>query len=382
MKKIYDAAIIGGGISGLSCAHELSKNNINFILISPKLGGRMQTYGSNNMGADYFCKLYHHIKPYVKKKGPLPVYTYNFWDGKGYSNYFNMRHWVQFSSVLKLYFILKKYVKELDNTITLATQIGCTQSLLKNKFLLKLWNTSAIEFIQKNKLEKFENTYGRAIVNSTFFCKTEDLNAFHYLGNFIPLAVPSYEIDFKRTIEHLTKGYHANISYEKAVKIKKGKINTVFTNKSPYKTKNIVIAAPYNSMKKLFPELPKPDGMHSCFIHDVSGKLKKQFNKKKVIIFDPKKHPIGILWKQFDGSYIVSSYSEKPKLKDYFNSFKIKKTVHWNPAIIANKGNLISERLSSNIFIASDYNISGLEISAINGLYAANEIIKNTESKS
>ena len=62
-ERIYETRIIGGGISGLSCARKLQDEGRDFLLISKELGGRMMTSRSLNMdyGAAYMTEDYKNL---------------------------------------------------------------------------------------------------------------------------------------------------------------------------------------------------------------------------------------------------------------------------------------------------------------------------------
>ena len=66
----YDLIIIGGGISGLACAKNLTKHDKAFIIISKDIGGRILTSKDKtaNYGAFFVCSDYHHILKHVKTK--------------------------------------------------------------------------------------------------------------------------------------------------------------------------------------------------------------------------------------------------------------------------------------------------------------------------
>ena len=211
--KYFETIILGGGISGLSCAQELKKTNKHFILISKNIGGRMKHDSTRNInfGAVYIYNLYNRVLPLVKKKRRLPVYTYTFFDGKSFTNYLHWRHLKYLPQVVKFSFILRKFTQHMRKAMPKFDSYSLDELLHSDSYLKKLWDMEAIDFIREQGIEDFDKSYGDPIVGATFFCRTRDLNAFTYLGTFFPLVLKAYEIDFRETIQKLTAGIDSHI---------------------------------------------------------------------------------------------------------------------------------------------------------------------------
>jgi len=77
---------------------------------------------------------------------------------------------------------------------------------------------------------------------------------------------------------------------------------------------------------------------------------------------------------------MIYSHQAEPDLSKYFDSYEVKKSIHWTPAISIPGGDFVPQKLGRNVYLASDYNISGLEDAYLTGLYAANEIIAQSPS--
>lgn len=83
-----------------------------------------------------------------------------------------------------------------------------------------------------------------------------------------------------------------------------------------------------------------------------------------------------MLWQPRDTTDIIYTQHADPDLHRYYDSYTLLNQIHWQPAMIIPTCCLIDQKLDTNLYLASDFNVSGLEDSFISGLYAENQIIK------
>ena len=110
----------------------------------------------------------------------------------------------------------------------------------------------------------------------------------------------------------------------------------------------------------------------------LSGKLCEEMEDCETNLFSDK-NKILVLSHQNNNTYLFYSKSTKPKFEKYFKSYKILKHHFWNPAFNIVGSELLECKQSNNFYLIGDHNICGLEDSYITGIYAANQIGKNSK---
>jgi len=85
--------------------------------------------------------------------------------------------------------------------------------------------------------------------------------------------------------------------------------------------------------------------------------------------------PICAIARQADGSILLCSHQEQPRLADYLTEWDIIEHRHWNPAFNLIGTTLLDCEHAPDLYLVGDHNICGLEDAYLTGLYAANQII-------
>lgn len=382
-ERIYETIIIGGGISGLSCARKLQDEGRDFLLISKELGGRMMTSRSLNMdyGAAYMTEDYKNVLNYVEKGRRMILRDFFIFDGSGYSTIFSFRniHFIpQFLKIIFFTIKLRRHVKAYREKAEYCSVKECFEN---DPWLLKYWQMPASQFVKNNHLEKFDEYIGNPATVSTAFVDSSKLNTVMYLGMFLWLPCKSWTINFKHTIKKITFGYEDKIKLAQVQKIIRREDNSfsVETQQGSFVAKNVVIAAPQLELDGVY-NIPKPHLQQSAYTFHVVGRRREEFQNKQAVIFRPQHHDIYMLWNQGGGGDIIYSKNSNPDFKQYYEIYHIVHREHWNPGMIIPGHDLIPQKLEEGLYLASDYNLSLLEDSFLTGLYAANQIIaKNTK---
>lgn len=369
VNKIHETIIIGGGISGLSCARRLHDAGRDFLLISKELGGRMLMSKSFGMdyGAIYATEDYHNVLKYVEKEDRVRLRDFFIFDGSGYSTIFSLRNIRLVPQLFRLLYFVKKLRKHINQYQKKAPLYSIKECIEADPLLLEYWSTPATDFIKKHHLEKIDEYIGNPATTTMTFL---------YLEMFLWIVSKTWVINFRHTISKLTKGYEDKILLATVHKIHK-QLNVYFieTSHGIFHAKHVVIAAPQMELDAVY-NLPKPHLQQSAYIFHVVGRRREEFQGKCGVLFRPKHHDIYMLWKQKSGADIVYSKHPDPDFKQYYETYHVVHRVHWHPGIIIPGKEIIPQKLEDNLYLASDYNISGLEDSFLTGLYAANQIIK------
>ncbi len=382
--KIYKTIIVGGGISGLSAARKLFDNNEDFLLISKELGGRMHASKSFGVdyGAAYMTQDYKNVLKYVEKGDRLKVSDLYFINSNNnLATFYTLQNLKYLPKILKFLYILKKFRRRFIAYRKKAPYKSIQECFEEDKFLLKLWNLPASEFIKKNGFEILDEYYGNPVTNSTAFVESDKINTVYYLGMFFPTITKTWSFNFKHTIKKLIEGYEDKIKIASVIKVEKKEENLfkVHTSKDDFFARNIIFAAPQIALKNVYDNLPEPHLQEPVYSYHVAGLRRDIYQNKKVIFFRPRHHTLTILWHNPNGADLVYTKNPNPDFREYYEKYHIVKKIHWNPAIIIPDNKFVPQELEKNVYLASDYNISGLEDSFITGLYAANQILKNND---
>lgn len=376
----YKTIIIGAGISGLGCAHQLIESNYHdFKIISPDVGGRILESKSKTVeyGAYYVMSIYHNTTSFVMlgkriKPTQLMFHKYNH----TYS-IFNKKIFTHFLQLMRLVWILKQFKKHYESfkiASLHSSQINC---LRKDAYLWRLYHSNADSFIKEKNIRGIVYAYLAEVLHGTAFLPIKKLNAFEFLHFSLPLIVPVYEFNFKkRDAINLIKAHWIKDEVTK-IRNKNGKYQILTKNKKKICCDNIIVATPPNISKKLLKfKQPLRESANAHMFH-LLGEIKPNWNKREENLFDDKNRMLAIAH-QRDGSYLFYTKEKKPDFKRYFFNYMIIRHKYWNPAFNIGGSNLIEFNLGKNLYLIGDNNICGLEDSYIYGVYAANKILGKT----
>ena len=376
----YKTIIIGAGISGLGCAHQLIENNDDdFKIISPNIGGRILESKNKTVeyGAYYIMSIYHYTSSFVKIGPQIKPTKLMFYRHHHRYNLFDQKIFTHFFQLIRLIFILRKFKKHYESfkiNCLHSSQINC---LKNDTYLWELYNYKAELFVKENNLKGIVYDYLAEVLHGTAFLPIKKLNAFEFLHFSLPLIVPVYEFNFKKQdAVNLINPYWIKDEVVD-IKNKNGKYYILTKNKKQIYGDNIIVATSPNISKKLLkfkPPLREPAKAH---MFHLLGKIKPDWNKGEENIFDDKNRMLAIAH-QRDGSYLFYTKEKKPDFKRYFFNYKIIRYQYWNPAFNIGGSNLVEFNQKKNLYLIGDNNICGLEDSYIYGMYAANKILGKT----
>jgi len=329
-------------------------------------------------GASYMTCDYTNVKKYCDYGDPIRSWDCYFIVGKTFITICNWRVWLQLPKLIPIFFTLWDYRKRLNNLRQRAIHEQQKDILASDPVLKAYVKESGKKFVKDHKLEWINENFFHPLFHSTGFTEYEKQNTFFYLDNLMAALLPSYEVDFRHAVTRLTHGWHQRIDHTTVHSLTKSKgLYRVRTSKGHYTAKNVVIAMPYKFAKKIYKKTPKPKFNIPFHVIHVVGKREDAYKNKKVVFFKPKHHEITILWRQPTGSDIVFSKTLSPPLEKYYEYHHVVKTISWDPAIVLSGDKWVSQKLDEGLYLASDYNICGLEDAFITGVYAANQILKH-----
>ncbi|MBI4448646.1 NAD(P)-binding protein [Candidatus Woesearchaeota archaeon] len=377
MKRIK-TLIIGGGVSGMACGKKLNETGEEFLLVSKAMGGRMLTSQSHivNYGASYITSEYKHTWPFMSGRERIWIHQCQFFDEKELTTFYCKRTLRSLWPLIKLYFIARDFKHRLRALRKMALYEEQQDVLASDTVLSRYVKLPAKEFIIKNGLGDLNEVFFSPLFYSTGFIDYTESNTFHYLDCLMEVFCRIYVADHSHCCKDLMQGWEDRVIMETVRLLKKTKDGRylVRTNKSVYSARNVVLAIPYKDAHRLYP-VPKPERNVPIYTFEIKGQRKKVYSHKPIVFFKPLVDDITILWRQRNGNDIAYSKFSKPKLDDYYASHKIVKRIYWPTGTVISGSKWVPQILDKGLYLASDYNILGLEDAFITGVFAANQII-------
>ncbi len=375
--KPLETIIIGGGVSGLACGRTLHNRGRDFFLLTEEIGGRMLTSKSHtvNYGASYITEDYENVIPYMG--GGKRIWTHNcyFHGDKKPISFYRWRTLFEAGKLIRLYRIAGDFRKRLRrlrrNSLCHSQKEALEADAVLKGYTLK----PAAEFVKENELEYLNHTYFSPLFNSTGFIDYGKCNTFAYLDNLMALVCKTYVADHSRCCHLLPRGWEEKIIKCRVTQLYRtdnGLLEVTAGNKT-FRAKNVVLALPYHNAKPFY-DVPKPEHNIPVFVLEVDGERNKCCRHKEVVFFQPEGHDITILWKQVTGTDIIFSKTQDPELGKYYTRHRVVNCIYWKTAVVLSGAEWFEQKLERGVYLASDYNICGLEDAYITGIYAANQI--------
>jgi hypothetical protein len=383
MAEPLDAAIIGGGISGLACARRLCDAKASFRLITDHLGGRMyhSADGSMNFGATYVNRDYHRVLPYVGLQARFHVGEAHFQQSDGLARLFCWRNVQSLRPILRVIWRLQEYRRALTAFRETAELMPQAEARLRHPLIDRYSRQPAPELIRQWGLDAVDEGYAGPTFRTTAFAEPEQSSALFYLGSLLPLVVPTWVADFSHTYRRLTAGYQDRIVRDRVVGLRRiagGRFEVQTASGPAYVARSVVIAVPHADASPFYP-VPKPHLTTSAMVLFVRGQRRPEYQGKRFVAFVSPPAGIVSIWDQGHGWDQVYSLSTQPDLTTVYLSFEVLQTVSWRTAIVLSDEHWAPAVLEPNLYLAGDYNLCGLEDSLITGLCAANHILQRTE---
>jgi hypothetical protein len=375
-QNVFETIIIGAGVAGLGCAHTLQEaNRDDFLVITEDIGGRIRTSedGKINYGAYFVCNDYHHVLKHVKISIRMKLRHLEFHNlqGKAYSMWSSAAYPLQF---LKMLWQIIKFRKAFYRFRKTCEQKSQKEAFDEYPELQKLYWQKADGFIAENGIEDIARRFFSRITFLFFFVPLSELSAFDFMRTSMGLLSKSYEFDSDEGT--LTKGFQNQIIKDSVIKIKQGAPHLVETaSGKQYHAENIVLATPPDVSQKLL-GLPQINKSPEGYVFHLKGKIKPAWSRGQYELFPSGQDTVGF-GLQRDGSILFCSLQKDPDFEEYFEAVEIIKAVHWESAFSTSCEVLLDAKQGSGVYMAGDFNFSGLEDSFISGIFAANQVIKN-----
>jgi UDP-galactopyranose mutase len=206
--KTVDTLIIGGGISGLSCAKLLNEYDKDFLLISQDIGGRIFTSndGTVNYGAFFVCGDYNHVLQHVTLKSRIKFNDFCFHESSSTYGLFHPKILCYMGQFMKAFKILYKFRKSFRRFRKNSEIMSQKSAIEKDSFLYQLYMQNAANFVKSHRLELGTETYYSKALYSTTFSRVHEMNALSFLQYLLPLITPCYTFTFEK--EKMIEQFH------------------------------------------------------------------------------------------------------------------------------------------------------------------------------
>ena len=256
MKEHFETVIIGGGVSGLSCARRLHAGSRSFVVVTDRLGGRMyhSADGEMNYGATYINADYENMAQFVGRGMPFrlhEVYTEN--NGK-LTTFFDLRNARDALPFARLALRLQELRRTLRRFRKEAEHVSAAELLPRFPLMERYANQSSAELIRDLGLERLDQRYFRSSFFATCFADPALSNALFYLGSLFPLVTSTWVGDFTHTYDRLTEGFADQIEIDKVTSLDRtdgGGWAVQMAGGATYLAKNVVLGIPYHNAEKL-----------------------------------------------------------------------------------------------------------------------------------
>tara|TARA_Y100000310_G_scaffold314165_1_gene363276 strand:+ start:374 stop:1519 length:1146 start_codon:yes stop_codon:yes gene_type:complete len=372
-KKIDEVIIIGCGIAGIAAARQLKKHKVPFRVISEDIGGRICTSkkGDINYGAYFVLTDYNYVLPLVDIKEKLHPFQLEF-HSKNKGSYFLqsiMRHPLELA---KMIILIQKFRYEYATFKKQSLKQSQKDLISSNPYFAELYNSTAEEFARKKGIVNISQKFLSEGVYMCSFLPLSKVSAFDYLRLSQGLFVDSFEFVFR--FDKALKGIKRYIIKDSIKSIRQTKEICLTTKKGKkYYAKRLIMATNPTVANKLLglKYTKKPSIAH---VFHLKGKLKSEWEGGQFELFGPQSKTIFIR-KERDNSFIFYTKLASPNFTKYFSQWKVIFHKKWDPAFNITGSCLVDQNYSSEIILAGDYNLYGLEACYISGLYAANRII-------
>ena len=375
----YETIVVGGGISGMSCALKLKENGRDVAIITDVLGGRVcyDPELKNNFGAVFYMENYKNAKKIVDYANPMETDLFQLMLHTSPEKVFraasptmalSLPQLLKFKKFMEEDF-MPEYQKYKDDCEIMPVE----QAFEKHPDIKRYYYMKASDLIQELGIDAIADNFVSKFAYACTGCKINQLNGLDFLNTTQGTVIPIYNFTFDP--EAFTAKIDGKVVYDTIVKVEKQEdASWKVTGESgkSYTCQNLVVATTGLTTQKLMgiPEVRQPTTLVSYL---VKGIAKQAIQKASAHYFGDSFDVIAIT-QRYDGLWNVFSRCEID-LEPYFVSHEVVKYIVWPESLFTYGHTIMKQDWDENCYLAGDLNGLGLEPASIAGIYAANRIL-------
>ena len=375
----YETIVVGGGISGMSCALKLKENGRDVAIITDELGGRVDYDAElrNNFGAVFYMENYKNAKKIVDYENPLETNLYQLmlhtsptkvFRGASLTMGLSLPQLLKFQKFMKETF-MPEYQKYKDDCEVMPV----TEAFEKHPDIKRYYYMKASEVIKELGIDAIADNFVSKFAYACTGCKINELNGLDFLNVTQGVVIPIYNFTFDR--DAFTAKLDGKVIIDTIVKVQKQEdASWMVTGEGgvSYTCQNLVVATPGLVTQELLgiEEIRTPTMLVSYLVKGIArGEIRKAQSHYYGDSFD-----VIALSQRYDGLWNVFS-SKEIDLDEFFLSHQVIKYRVWPQALFTYGKSILKQDWDENCYIAGDVNGLGLEPASIAGIYAANRIL-------
>lgn len=405
MKPHYHTIVVGAGAAGMNCCLELQKEDYEYLLISPNIGGRIcnDEIRHMNYGAVFYFGTYKYMLRsglLIPGEDVLPSLQ------AGCCHHDNgKQHEPVSPTTIKDMPSLLKYMKWMRETFIPrysafkdnCTVMEVTAALELDPLIKELYTESALHMIERMGFGPIAYDLVSMFAHACTGTKIKDLTALDYLNTVQPLTMripplrllfdlKRFDFDSEGTKERLSQG-SGEVLIDEVTSVEKADEGwrVVTAGGNTFTCDNLVMASPAIDTKRLLEpveEVPELDIREASELtgYLLCGTIKPKYRKHMLHIFDDT-IPIIYIAHRFDGNYEIFTevdFEESRKFDEYFDEWEVLGKKYWQYALYTAAHEALPQNLAPGIIMAGDVNGLGMEPACISGIYAANKIMGKT----
>ena len=407
MKNHYETIVLGAGAAGMNCCLELQKENREYLLVSPNIGGRICNDEQRHMnyGAVFYFGTYKYMLASGLLQGTVDVLPKlsmgqcHHDNGKSYEpvsmttvadapSLFGYMKWMRDT-------FIPRYAAFKDNCCTMEVSVA----LERDPMIKELYTESAEHFIERMKFGPICHDLISMFAHACTGTKIAELTALDYLNTVQPLTmkivgVPPlnllfdlkrFDFDSEGVKARLAQGSGDVLIGEATAVAKSDGGWSIRVGDDMYTCDNLVMATPAHITAELLAagtdvaplDIRKASQLTGYLIR---GKAKPAYSGHTVHLFDDT-IPIIYIAKRLDGDYEIFTevdFEEGRKFDEYFEEWEVIGKKYWEYALYTAAHEALPQNLAPGLIMAGDVNGLGMEPAAISGIYAANKILGKT----